>query len=41
MNLRPTEEVDAFVKASKLRYYNADLHKAAFALPNFVKEMIE
>ncbi|WPZ09770.1 polyamine aminopropyltransferase [Roseivirga spongicola] len=40
MNLKPTEEVDAFVKANRLRYYNADLHKAAFALPNFVKEMI-
>jgi spermidine synthase len=24
-----------------LKYYNADLHKGAFALPNFVADVIE
>jgi len=24
-----------------LRYYNEEIHKAAFALPNFVKRLIE
>ncbi len=33
-------EIEAFVKTAKLKYYNADLHSAAFALPNFVKDMI-
>jgi spermidine synthase len=25
----------------KTRYYNTDLHRGAFMLPNFVREMIE
>lgn len=33
-------EIEAFVKTAQLKYYNADLHQAAFALPTFVKEMI-
>lgn len=30
----------AFAKDHGLKYYNEDLHKAAFALPNFVRDMI-
>ena len=33
-------EIDAFVGAKGLRYYNSDIHKASFALPNFVKSLI-
>lgn len=33
-------EIDAFVAAKGLKYYNADIHKASFALPNFVKSLI-
>lgn len=33
-------EIDAFVAAKGLRYYNADIHKGSFATPNFVKELI-
>lgn len=40
MKQKPEEELNAFVKAAGLKYYNADMHKASFALPNFVKEMI-
>ncbi|WP_420386582.1 polyamine aminopropyltransferase [Roseivirga sp.] len=40
MKQKSEEEQDAFVKAAGLKYYNADMHKASFALPNFVKEMI-
>ncbi len=45
-NLHPyktldTDEVNSFVKKHKLRYYSADIHKAAFVLPYYVKEMIE
>ncbi len=25
----------------KTKYYNTDLHKGCFALPNYVKEMLE
>ena len=32
---------ESFVMANTLNYYNPHIHKAAFALPNFVKEMIE
>ena len=39
-NQKPTEEVEAFVKSARLKYYNGALHQAAFALPTFVKEMI-
>ncbi|HEY9117719.1 MAG TPA: polyamine aminopropyltransferase [Roseivirga sp.] len=34
------DAIEAFVKSAQLKYYNADLHHAAFALPTFVKEMI-
>ena len=34
------EEVEAFAQSAKLKYYNADLHQAAFALPTFVRDMI-
>jgi spermidine synthase len=34
------EEVEAFAQSAKLKYYNADLHQAAFALPTFVHDMI-
>ncbi|RKQ43384.1 spermidine synthase [Roseivirga pacifica] len=30
----------AFAKEHRLKYYNEDLHKAAFALPSFVRDMI-
>lgn len=33
--------IDAFVDAKGLRYYNSDIHKASFATPNFVKELIK
>jgi spermidine synthase len=26
---------------SPLKYYNAEIHKAAFALPNFVKQLLQ
>ncbi len=33
--------IDAFVAKSGLRYYNFDIHRASFATPNFVKELIK
>lgn len=33
-------EIDAFVEAKGLKYYNSDIHKASFALPNFVKSLL-
>lgn len=33
-------KVDAFVREAKLKYYNAAIHGAAFALPGFVQEML-
>ena len=30
----------AFVAQQKLKYYNPDIHPAAFALPNYVKDML-
>jgi spermidine synthase len=35
------EHARTFAKQHKLRYYNEDVHKAAFALPNFVREMLK
>lgn len=32
---------DATWATIKTRYYNADIHRAAFALPNFMKELVE
>jgi len=34
-------EIDQFVADNGLRYYNADLHRGSFAVPNFVKEMLK
>jgi spermidine synthase len=34
-------EIDAFVDAQGLRYYNSDIHKATFATPNFVKTLLK
>jgi spermidine synthase len=34
-------EMDAFVAAKGLRYYNSDIHTGSFATPNFVKEMVK
>ena len=43
--VHPVENLDCekakqFAKEHKLRYYNAEIHKAAFALPEFIREMI-
>lgn len=32
--------IDEFVAKKGLKYYNSDIHKASFALPNFVKKLI-
>lgn len=40
LSQKSMEEIERFVKTAKLKYYNAPLHSAAFALPNFVKDMI-
>ena len=34
------EKAVQFVKKHDLRYYNADIHQAAFALPGFIQKMI-
>ena len=37
-NLRiPTRRFPPAVEAAKLKYYNADVHSAAFVLPQFAK----
>lgn len=36
-----TESIDAFVRDQGLRYYNAAIHQSSFALPNFVKTLIQ
>ncbi len=33
-------KVDALSNQLQLKYYNAEIHRAAFALPNFVKKML-
>ena len=38
-NLDP-EKATQFSLEHNLRYYNADIHQAAFALPGFIREMI-
>lgn len=35
------EEIDAFVEAKGLRYYNSDVHTGSFATPNFVKALLK
>lgn len=37
---RPAREVEPEI-AAQLRYYNGDVHRAAFALPNFVKSLLQ
>jgi len=34
-------EIDYFVSKNKLRYYNSEIHRASFATPNFVKDLIK
>lgn len=34
------DEAEAFAQQENLRYYNADIHTAAFAMPTFVKQML-
>lgn len=34
------EKAEAFTTTNKLKYYNSELHQAAFALPTFVKQML-
>lgn len=36
-----TSEIDAFVDAKGLRYYNSDVHIGSFATPNFVKALLK
>jgi len=36
-----TESIVAFVRDQGLRYYNAAIHQSSFALPNFVKTLIQ
>ena len=35
-----TESVDQFEQNNVLRYYNQEIHTAAFALPNYIKKML-
>ncbi len=35
------ERISSYPKQNEFRYYNVDIHRSAFALPNFVKQMIE
>lgn len=39
--LKKADEIDAFVDAKGLRYYNADVHTGSFATPNFVKALLK
>jgi spermidine synthase len=44
--LHPVQNCDRslatkFAQEHKLRYYNADVHQAAFCLPSYIKEMID
>jgi spermidine synthase len=34
------QRIDSFVESHDLQYYNADVHTASFALPNFVKSLL-
>ncbi|MCE3007383.1 MAG: polyamine aminopropyltransferase [Bacteroidetes bacterium] len=36
-----TERAEAFSHKHGLRYYNGDMHRAAFALPNYVKDLLK
>lgn len=39
--LQKAEEIDAFVTAKGLRYYNSEIHTGSFATPNFVKALLK
>jgi spermidine synthase len=34
------QQLESFCQTQELRYYNADLHRASFALPSFVRRLI-
>jgi spermidine synthase len=34
-------KIDAFCRQHNLRYYNSDIHRGAFCLPTFTREMVE
>jgi spermidine synthase len=36
-----TARIDAFCREHRLKYYNSELHRAAFALPTFTRNMVE
>jgi spermidine synthase len=40
-NLQKDGDIEQFVAENNLRYYNADLHRGSFALPNFVKSLLK
>ncbi len=40
-NISNIDEINSFVDAKGLRYYNAEIHTASFATPNFVKNLIK
>lgn len=40
VNHLDSDRLESFTKANELSYYNEGIHRSAFALPNFVKEMI-
>jgi len=40
-NITNETEIDGFVDAKGLRYYNSDVHKGSFATPNFVKDLLK
>ncbi len=40
-NITNDTQIDSFVDAKGLRYYNSDVHKGSFATPNFVKNLIK
>jgi spermidine synthase len=39
--IKNVEEIDGFVEAESLRYYNSDVHTGSFATPNFVKALLK
>ena len=39
-NIQGERVIETFVSNKGLRYYNADVHKGSFAIPNFVKSII-
>ncbi len=39
-NSMNTEAIESFSRQHNLRYYNADIHKAAFAMPGYVRELL-